>query len=134
MQKEEIHTAFLMFDKDKSGTIDLTELRDAMKALGLHFSKQETIEIMERIDKDGSGQLEIDEFTALMSEIIYKRNSELEMRKVFRYYDNDDDGSITKDNIWQAGDQLDLEDLLNEENVAMMIEMGDPIKKDKVNE
>ena len=96
MQKEEIHTAFLMFDKDGSGTIDLGELRDAMKALGLHFSKQETTELMERIDKDGSGQLEIEEFTALMSEIIYKRNSELEMQKVFRYYDNDDDGGITK--------------------------------------
>ena len=55
MQKEEIHTAFLLFDKDKSGTIDLGELRDAMKALGLFFSKLEVYQIMERIDKDGSG-------------------------------------------------------------------------------
>ena len=69
-----------------------------------------------------------------MSEIIYKRNSELEMRKVFRFYDNDDDGSISKDNIWQAADALDLENELNEENVAMMIEMGDPKRKESVNE
>ena len=54
---------------------------------------------MTRIDKDGSGLLERDEFIALMSEIIFKRDLEYEMRKVFRYYDNDDDGSITKENI-----------------------------------
>ena len=69
-----------------------------------------------------------------MSEIIYKRNSDLEMKKVFRFYDNDDDGSITKENIWDAAELLDLEDELNEENVAMMIEMGDPKKKESVSE
>lgn len=105
-----------------------------MRALGLHFSKQEVADIMERIDKDGSGQLEIDEFTALMSEILYRRNGNLEMRKVFRFYDNDDDGSITPENIYQAADQLELEDLLNEENVNMMIEMGDPKKRGFVDE
>lgn len=48
------------------------------------------------------------------------------MKKVFRYYDNDDDGSISHENIWQAADLLDLEDELNDQNVNMMIEMGDP--------
>lgn len=70
--------------------------------------------MLERIDKDGSGFLEKDEFIALMSEIIYNRNQELEMRKVFRYYDNDDDGTITPNNIWEAADLLDLDDELNE--------------------
>ena len=56
------------------------------------------------------------------------------MRKVFRFYDNDDDGSITYENIWQAADQLDLEDELNEQNVNMMIEMGDVTKCGSVNE
>lgn len=51
------------------------------------------------------------------------------MGKVFCYYDNDDDGSISYDNIWQAADLLDLENELNEQNVNMMIEMGDPSNK-----
>ena len=55
---------------------------------------------MERIDKDGSGQLEKQEFVALMSEIMQKRNAFEEMKKVFRFYDNDDDGGISKENIW----------------------------------
>lgn len=48
---------------------------------------------------------------------------------MFRFYDNDDDGSISMENIWQAADQLDLEDELTEANVTMMIEMADRKKK-----
>ena len=73
--------------------------------------------------------MDFDEFLALMSEIIYKRNAYQEMVKVFRFYDNDDDGSITVDNIWDAADLLELEHLCTEDNVAMMIEMGDADKK-----
>ena len=40
-QKEEIDNAFLLFDKDKSGSIDVIELKDAMKALGIFLKKEE---------------------------------------------------------------------------------------------
>ena len=40
-QREEIDNAFFLFDKDKSGTIDVSELRDAMKALGIFLKKDE---------------------------------------------------------------------------------------------
>ena len=133
-QREEIITAFHLFDSDKSNTIDINELKDAMKALGIFMSKQQSNEIMERIDKNGSGQLEKDEFIALMSEIMHKRNQEVEMRKVFRFYDNDDDGTISYDNIWQAADQLDLEEELSEQTVNMMIEMADKSNRGSVHE
>lgn len=69
-QKEEIETAFFLFDKDHSNTIDIGELKDAMKSLGIHMTKLGITELMERVDKDGSGQLEKQEFIALMSEIM----------------------------------------------------------------
>ena len=40
-QKMEIETAFYMFDSDKSNTIDMFELKDAMKALGINLNKTE---------------------------------------------------------------------------------------------
>jgi Ca2+-binding EF-hand superfamily protein len=40
-QKEEIDHAFVLFDKDGSGTIDVMELKDAMKALGIYLKKEE---------------------------------------------------------------------------------------------
>lgn len=133
-QMEEIETAFVLFDKDHSNTIDINELKDAMRSLGVHMTKLAVEELMKRVDKDGSGQLEKGEFTALMSEIMQKRNAKEEMRKVFRYYDNDDDGSITAENIWQAADILELEDELTELSVQKMLEMGDVRKRGSVNE
>ncbi len=67
---KEIKTTFEMFDKDGSDAIDVYELKDAMKALGLNKTKQEIAKIMESADKDGSGTIEIDEFKALMAGMI----------------------------------------------------------------
>jgi Ca2+-binding EF-hand superfamily protein len=62
-QKEEIDNAFLIFDKDHSGLIDVNELKDAMKALGIYLKKSEAHAIMNQIDKDGSGAIDRNEFT-----------------------------------------------------------------------
>ena len=67
-QVEEIDNAFLLFDKDKSGTIDIFELKDALKALGIFLKRQEVKQMMTKVDKDGSGAIDQDEFTALMAE------------------------------------------------------------------
>ena len=67
-QKEEIQNAFLLFDKDKSGSIDVGELKDAMKALGIFLKKDEVRDKMAKVDKDGSGAIDQTEFTALMAE------------------------------------------------------------------
>ena len=73
-QKEEIDSAFLMFDKDKSGSIDVNELKDAMKALGIFLNKAEVRAKMMQVDKDGSGAIDKDEFMSLMAEQIELRN------------------------------------------------------------
>lgn len=67
-QKEEIDHAFVLFDKDGSGTIDVMELKDAMKALGIYLKKEEVKAKMQRVDKDGSGTIDKEEFMALMAE------------------------------------------------------------------
>ena len=58
----EIEIIFRTFDKDGSGGIEVGELKDAMKALGLNKSKEEVQKVMDKADKDGSGSIEIDEF------------------------------------------------------------------------
>ena len=54
---------------------------------------------MNKVDKDGSGEIELLEFLALMTEVMYKRDQKEEMKKVFRCYDNDDDGQISVENL-----------------------------------
>lgn len=73
-QIEEINNAFLLFDKDKSGSIDIYELKDALKALGIFLKRDQIKELMTKVDKDGSGAIDRVEFTALMAEMIEKRD------------------------------------------------------------
>lgn len=64
----------MLFDRDQSGTIDLTELGEAMKALGIFLKKDEVRQTMLRVDKDGSGAIDKEEFMGLMAELIDTRN------------------------------------------------------------
>lgn len=73
-QKEEIDNAFLLFDKDGSGSIDVVELKDALRALGIFLKKEEVKQTMLKVDKDGSGAIDQEEFLALMAEQIDERD------------------------------------------------------------
>ena len=125
---EEIDNAFHLFDKDRSGSIDVNELKDAMKALGIFLKKEEVKETMRKVDKDGSGNIDQEEFTALMAEQIDVRDQQKELAKVFRIYDDDDAGLITDENLKRCAKDLEEEPLTNQE-AHMMIRMAD--KKDK---
>ena len=114
---QEINNAFFLFDKDRSGSIDVTELRDAMKALGVFLKKEEIKQYMLKVDKDGSGEIDRDEFTALMALILSKRDQNEEMKKVFRCYDNDDDGRISGKNILECAETFDMDHMMTKDNI-----------------
>ena len=64
--------------------IDIDELKDAMKALGLAYDKKKVKELMEQADKDGSGQIDQEEFIALMARLLHLRNPKEELKKAFK--------------------------------------------------
>ena len=66
--KEEIKTAFEMFDKNGDASIESNELRDIMLTLGVEASPQEVADLMKAADKDGNGVIDYPEFLILMSE------------------------------------------------------------------
>lgn len=81
---------------------------------------------MRKVDKDGSGAIDQDEFTALMAEQIEARDSKAEIAKVFRMYDDDDNGLISKENLIRCADNVEeFEDELTKEEASEMIRMGD---------
>lgn len=41
-----------------------------------------------------------------MALLIDKRDQEVELRKVFRVYDDDDNGMITSENLWKSAAYL----------------------------
>lgn len=53
---------FRTVDTDQSGTIDAIELGNALNTLGLKLSRQELRAIMQRLDSDGNGSIDLPEF------------------------------------------------------------------------
>mmetsp|Transcript_22619 Transcript_22619/g.27300 ORF Transcript_22619/g.27300 Transcript_22619/m.27300 type:complete len:148 (-) Transcript_22619:793-1236(-) len=54
--------AFNKFDKDGSGTIDVTELKATLNAMGQNPTDEELFLMISQVDDDGSGEIEFAEF------------------------------------------------------------------------
>lgn len=122
-QVDEINEAFKLFDKDGSGMIDTDELKDAMKALGLAYDKRQVVRLMEQADKDGSGQIDQEEFMSLMARLLHLRNPKEELKKAFKMYDDDDNGTISEENLIKVAQEL--EEVVSIEEVRLMLRIGD---------
>ena len=111
-----------MFDKDGSGNIDIGEMREAMKALGVYMNKEEVRKLMLTVDTDGNGFIDYDEFRALMKEYIKNRNKEEELTRAFRIYDEDDTGLIEFADLRRVANELDHQNLTDDEIKGMIYE------------
>eukprot|EP00747_Dinoflagellata_sp_TGD_P019529 gnl/TRDRNA2_/TRDRNA2_127234_c0_seq2.p1 gnl/TRDRNA2_/TRDRNA2_127234_c0~~gnl/TRDRNA2_/TRDRNA2_127234_c0_seq2.p1 ORF type:complete len:588 (-),score=134.52 gnl/TRDRNA2_/TRDRNA2_127234_c0_seq2:101-1813(-) len=104
---EEYRKEFALFDADGSGTIDAPELPAMMKHLGYTPLASTISELLHRVDEDGNGELDFDEFVNLMA--VYRETDGFtqdqveEMRQAFNAFDYDKSGEI---------DALELKDLL----------------------
>ena len=78
---------------------------------------------MTKVDKDGSGAIDQEEFTALMAEQIDNRDQFQELIKTFRIYDDDDNGLISQQNLMRCG--KDLDEPVNSHECGEMIRMAD---------
>ena len=61
-QEKQIEQIFNSFDKDKSGTIELNELKEVAQALGETLTDQQTRGIVKKLDTDGDGKISLKEF------------------------------------------------------------------------
>ncbi|PIO35362.1 hypothetical protein AB205_0202200, partial [Aquarana catesbeiana] len=67
-QKQEIREAFDLFDTDGTGTIDVKELKVAMRALGFEPKKEEIKKMISDIDKAGTGKISFSDFLSSMTQ------------------------------------------------------------------
>ena len=66
LQEQEIQDAFLMYDEDESGTIDVSELRSLIALLGQPLPEEQIRQLAKNMDEDGSGDIGFHEFKALV--------------------------------------------------------------------
>merc|ERR1712046_92446 len=119
--------AFELFDTDQSGTIDATELKFCMQALGFDPSPVEIKEMLEKIDQDGNGSVEFEEFVDLLSGKMDEKDPATEMADAFAMFDKDNTGKITFKNMQDViRDMGDPELADNEPEVQQIIDEVNP--------
>ncbi|CAN6372692.1 unnamed protein product [Urochloa humidicola] len=92
---------FNNLDTDKSGTIEVEELKEGLRKLGSKISEAEVQKLMEAVDVDRSGSIDYTEFlTAVMDK--HKLENEEGLLRAFQYFDKDNNGYITRDELEQA--------------------------------
>ena len=65
--KEDINNVFRLFDDDKTGYISIKNLRRVAKELGETMTDEELMEMIERADSDGDGQVSQEDFYNIMT-------------------------------------------------------------------
>ena len=65
--REDINKVFRLFDDDKTGYISIKNLRRVAKELGETMTDEELLEMIERADSDGDGQVSAEDFYNIMT-------------------------------------------------------------------
>ena len=139
---------FRILDEDNSGYINTRELKEALSKVGSQLSNVEVEEIVEKIDYYGNHKINYSEFIAATLDT-QKFLTKEKLWILFKHFDTDNSGVLTKDNIKEtlafAGKEVtDLEvrkmiadhDTLKngtlsfKEFKAMMMQLTLPIKQE----
>jgi len=94
-QTAEFREAFALFDKDGDGTISTKELGTVMNSLGQKPTPQELENMIKEVDIDGNGEIDFDEFLAMMAKKLKETDLEEDIREAFRVFDNKNSGTIS---------------------------------------
>ena len=118
----DLRGAFDLFDRDKSGSISLAELKQVLIALNFNPTDQLLRKVMKQMDTNGSGSgrfslwislrmlvvfllVEFDEFVKVMSSVYGRDFTDDEMQRAFRCFDTDNSGRTTN---WLSKVSLNL--------------------------
>ncbi|XP_057956657.1 calcium-dependent protein kinase 2-like [Malania oleifera] len=112
LSEEEIMGLKEMFkgmDTDNSGTITLEELKQGLSKQGTKLTEYEVKQLMEAADADGNGTIDYDEFiTATMH--MNRMDREEHLYTAFQYFDKDNSGYITTEELEQALREFGMQD------------------------
>ncbi|MBZ3880459.1 Centrin-2 [Sciurus carolinensis] len=127
-QKQEIRETFDLFHADRTGTVEVKELKVAMRALGFELKKEEIKKMISESDKEGTGKMNFRDFLTVMTQKMSEKNTK-EILKAFKLFDDDETGKISFNNLKRVAKELG-KNLTDEE----MIDEADGDGDGEVNE
>ncbi|KAK1416462.1 hypothetical protein QVD17_32253 [Tagetes erecta] len=120
---------FKNMDTDGSGSITYEELKSGLSKLGSRLVESEIQQLMEAADVDKNGTIDYIEFiTATMHR--HKLDREENVLKAFQFFDRDNSGFITRDELKHSMTQYGMGD---EETIDEVLDDVDTNKDGKIN-
>lgn len=118
-----IQDLFDMYDENANRQLDQVELKKVLNGLGCYVSDNELTELMREIDKDGSGNIDIQEFIEVFGKTHLNSNYFIEqyIDRAFELYDKDSDGFISERDLHLCGEELGNQIDDNEVNILFKI-------------
>ncbi|CAL0304197.1 unnamed protein product [Lupinus luteus] len=121
MDPGELKRVFQMFDRDGDGRISKKELKDSLEKLGMMIPDKELTQMIEKIDVNGDGWVDMEEFGELYESIMEEHDEEEDMREAFNVFDHNRDGFITVEELQTVLSSLGLKQGRTVEECKKMI-------------
>ena len=119
----EIKEAFDVLDTEGKGFVRTKDLGEAIMSLG-HEGKNHTVyRMISNLETDGHQRLDFEEFLGLMTAKFNEKDSKEDLKKIFRLFDDDNNGYITLENLKRICKETGEE--IGETELAEMIERAD---------
>ncbi|KAL9265302.1 putative calcium-binding protein CML25 [Drosera capensis] len=99
---EELEQVFKKFDVNGDGKICSSELGSIMRSLGDDLTESELKIMIDEVDSDGDGFIDLKEFIELNTKGIDADDFEQNLREAFSVYDIDGNGSISAEELQQV--------------------------------
>eukprot|EP00092_Neocalanus_flemingeri_P001216 GFUD01001295.1.p1 GENE.GFUD01001295.1~~GFUD01001295.1.p1 ORF type:complete len:150 (+),score=55.52 GFUD01001295.1:74-523(+) len=106
------------------GCVDSCQVSSIMKSFGQNPSEAEIQDMVNQVDKDGTGSIDFPEFLEMMSMKADSENAEDEIREAFKVFDGDGNGYINRQelacvmgNLGEALTPAEIQGMIDEADV-----------------
>ncbi|KAJ0745275.1 putative EF-hand domain-containing protein [Helianthus annuus] len=139
-RKAELKSVFATFDKNKDGFITKQELSDSLKNIGVSTSNKDLLEMVQRVDVNGDGLIDFDEFCELFESMMSGEDEDGnkggsgdgsfdhgdgDLKDAFDVFDGDKNGLISVEELGLVLDSLGFKEGKKLEDCKKMISKVD---------
>jgi len=123
--------AFRLFDIQDTGDITLAELKQVLNSLGIQASDDDISRRLAEVDVRNNGVINFDEFVKFVASDNYTFTPAEEMRQMFKIFDPNQKGYVTRDELREVLRKLGLP--FTDQQIDGMLDYADVEGDGKIN-